>query len=114
VKLCHVITRLILGGAQENTLATVQGLAALGHDVTLVSGPSLGPEGRLLDLQSTALSRVRLIEEPHLVRSIHPWHDSAACRSLARHFQQERYDIVHTHSSKAGIVGRLAARAVPA
>ena len=48
VKVCHVITRLILGGAQENTLLTCEGLHARGHEVTLVTGPALGPEGELM------------------------------------------------------------------
>ena len=48
MKICHVITRLILGGAQENTILTCEGLHARGHQVTLITGPPLGPEGELL------------------------------------------------------------------
>ena len=47
MKIVHIITRLILGGAQENTLITCKGLAARGHNVTLITGPALGPEGEL-------------------------------------------------------------------
>jgi len=112
VKICHVITRLILGGAQENTLATVLGLAARGHDLTLVAGPTEGPEGALFELAPGLRqpARVRVILEPHLVRPLRPWHDVLAWLRLARHFRAEQYDIVHTHSSKAGVIGRLAAR----
>ena len=49
MKIVHIITRLILGGAQENTLITCKGLAARGHDVTLITGPALGPEGELFE-----------------------------------------------------------------
>ncbi len=47
MKIVHIITRLILGGAQENTLITCMLLAARGHDVSLITGPALGPEGEL-------------------------------------------------------------------
>ena len=112
MKICHVITRMILGGAQENTLATVAGLARRGHTVTLISGPEAGAEGRLLDFhpELAHCPPFTLLIEPHLVRPIHPWHDACAYRRLARHFDEQAYDIVHTHSSKAGILGRLAVR----
>ena len=49
MKIVHIITRLILGGAQENTLITCKLLAQRGHDVTLITGPALGPEGELFN-----------------------------------------------------------------
>ena len=49
MKIVHIITRLIVGGAQENTLITCKVLAQRGHDVTLVTGPALGPEGELFN-----------------------------------------------------------------
>ena len=50
MRIVHVITRLILGGAQENTLLTVEGLHhRFGDDVTLITGPAEGPEGDLFD-----------------------------------------------------------------
>ncbi|QOJ13819.1 MAG: glycosyltransferase family 4 protein [Planctomycetia bacterium] len=105
--ICHVITRLIIGGAQENTVLSCEGLRELGHRVTLISGPTRGPEGSLLE-------RVRaggyaLIEIPELIRSINPWYDVRAGRELTRLFEDLRPDVVHTHSSKAGILGRFAA-----
>lgn len=111
MKICHVITRCIVGGAQENTLATVLGLARRGHDVTLITGPSRGREGCLLDLLSVEERALfAVIEEPHLVREPHPWHDVSAYTRLRRHFLAARYDIIHSHSSKAGVLVRLAAR----
>jgi len=110
MKICHLITRMILGGAQENTLATVSGLAARGHDVTLVSGPAEEEQGALLDYATPAAGACNQVQIPQLVRNINPVRDMAAYHALARHFTAAHYDVIHTHSSKAGILGRLAAR----
>ena len=62
LKICHVITRMIVGGAQENTLLTCLGHLKKGHEVVLVTGPSPGREGRLLahvDSRSSRSSRCR-------------------------------------------------------
>jgi glycosyltransferase involved in cell wall biosynthesis len=109
MRVSHVITRLIVGGAQENTLATVRGLRLRHHlDVELISGPTFGPEG---SLESDARSiPIAFTVIPSLVRPIHPWLDLKAWRTLANHFKRTRPDIVHTHSGKAGFLGRLAAR----
>lgn len=103
----HIITRLIVGGAQENTLLSCAGLHEKGRRVTLISGPSEGPEGRLIERASSG--GYVLIEAPELVRAIRPWQDWRARRRLAAILRDLRPDIVHTHSSKAGILGRLAA-----
>jgi glycosyltransferase involved in cell wall biosynthesis len=102
----HVITRLVVGGAQENTIASVLGLHARGVDVCLVSGPETGPEG---SLQSAfdGTSLLKLV--PDLIRSVHPIRDAKAFRELTMLFQREQPHIIHTHSGKAGILGRLAA-----
>lgn len=105
---CHVITRLIVGGAQENTLLTCEGLHARGHRVTLISGPTRGPEGSLVE--RARAGGYDFIEEPDLVRAVNPWRDVRARRYLTWNFQRLRPDVVHTHSSKAGILGRFAAR----
>ena len=100
---------MILGGAQENTLLTCQGLVARGYDVRLLSGPTAGPEGELL---TEAERRGVTVEEvPDLVRPISPLKDWRACRALKRRLKELAPDVVHTHSSKAGILGRIAARA---
>ncbi len=109
MRVTHVITRLIVGGAQENTLASVLGLAAKpGFDMKLVSGPTAGPEG---SLEAWAARKpALLIIIPELVRPVHPWKDTLALRRLTRLFREQRPHIVHTHSGKAGLLGRLAAR----
>jgi glycosyltransferase involved in cell wall biosynthesis len=109
MRVTHVITRLIIGGAQENTIATVLGLQGRpGFQTNLITGPSPGPEGsleHLFDSDPGVLTRL-----PALVRPIHPWRDLQAWRQLREIFRLTRPDIVHTHSGKAGILGRLAAR----
>ena len=109
MNICHVITRMIVGGAQENTLLTIRGHLAGGHRVELATGFSPGREGKLLENADGGALTVR--EFPDLVREISPFHDLAAYFALKRYFREKRFDVVHTHCSKAGIIGRLAARA---
>jgi glycosyltransferase involved in cell wall biosynthesis len=106
-RVAHIITRLILGGAQENTLYTVIGQQR-DYDVTLVIGVDDGTEGTLRD--RAAAANVRLIVVPTLVRPIRPLTDLRALVTLVRLLRAGSYDVVHTHSSKAGILGRVAAR----
>lgn len=108
MKVCHIITRLIVGGAQENTLLTCRGLAERGHDVTLITGPDAGPEGSLLEEAREGGYRVEVLNS--LRRAIRLREDLRARRELAAMIRETGADIVHTHSSKAGILGRLAAR----
>jgi glycosyltransferase involved in cell wall biosynthesis len=113
MRVTHVITRLIVGGAQENTIASVVGLRQKpGLEVELISGPTTGPEGSLeseLELTHPASPKLLTII-PELVRPVHPWKDFLALRRLTDIFRERRPDIVHTHSGKAGILGRLAAQ----
>jgi len=109
LKIMHLSTRLILGGSQENTLLSCMGQADDGHEVVLAFGPIYGPEGSLLD-RARSHGGIRTVEVPDLVRHIAPVRD-VRCRSrLRRLIREHRPDVVHTHSSKAGILGRLAAR----
>jgi glycosyltransferase involved in cell wall biosynthesis len=109
IRICHVITRLIVGGAQENTLYTAIGQDRdPAFDVTLACGIDRGPEGDLL--QEARAAGLNVVLVPSLVRPISPHTDARALVDLFRLFRRGRYDIVHTHSSKAGIVGRVAAR----
>ena len=108
MRVTHVITRLIVGGAQENTIASVLGLQTkLGLEVDLISGPTAGPEGSLEGAFADHPGLLTIV--PELVRPLHPWKDCVAWGKLARLFHSRRPDIVHTHSGKAGILGRLAA-----
>jgi len=107
MKVVHVITRMILGGAQENTLLTCEGLHERGHEVTLITGPARGPEGELLTRARAGGYEVVVV--PPLRRAIRPGCDLRACRALRRRLAERAPDVVHTHSSKAGILGRRAA-----
>ncbi len=109
MRIAHVITRLIVGGAQENTLLSCEGQHARGHDVTLITGPALGPEGSLMDRARGRGYRVEVVDD--LRRAVSPARDGRAYRDLKRLLRDLRPDVVHTHSSKAGIVGRWAAHA---
>ncbi len=105
MRVTHVITRLIVGGAQENTLATVAGLRRIpGLEVHLISGPPTGPEGSL-EAEAQPLTVVT-----ELVRPVHPPMDWLALAKLENILREQKPDVVHTHSGKAGILGRLAAR----
>ena len=108
MRVIHVITRLIVGGAQENTVASVLGFVNhSGWETQLISGPAKGKEGSLESKFERIPDRLTLL--PELVRPIHPWKDWLARRRLAQIFRAQRPDIVHTHSGKAGFLGRLAA-----
>ena len=109
MRVTHVITRLVIGGAQENTLATIQGLRAKpGLELQLISGPAIGPEGSLEPVAAAIPGLLTVV--PELVRPVHPLKDFIALRQLERLLLEQRPDIVHTHSGKAGILGRWAAR----
>jgi glycosyltransferase involved in cell wall biosynthesis len=109
MRVTHIITRLVVGGAQENTVATVFGLRQKpGLEIHLISGPTTGPEGSL----EPAFARAPeiLIRVPELVRPVHPLKDWLALRRLAKVLRELKPDLVQTHSGKAGFLGRLAAR----
>jgi glycosyltransferase involved in cell wall biosynthesis len=111
MRVTHIITRLILGGAQENTLATVTGLRQIpGVDAHLISGTTTGPEGSLEPQARQTMGERQFLVVPELVRPIHPLKDFLALRKLERILRAQNPDIVHTHSGKAGILGRFAAK----
>ena len=103
-----MITRMIVGGAQENTLLTIKGHIEKGHEVVLVTGFSPGREGELL--KNVEMPPFPIVEIPEMVREINPMKDLKALSRLREYFKREKFDVVHTHSSKAGIIGRIAAR----
>ncbi len=108
MRIMHISTRLILGGSQENTVLSCEGQANKGHDVSLVYGPIYGPEGSHL-ARADAHGGIETIETPHLVRQLAPYKDWKCYCDLRKLIRVWKPDIVHTHSSKAGILGRLAA-----
>lgn len=108
MRVAHIITRLILGGAQENTLLSCEDLLRIyGDDVLLITGPPLGPEGSLVERGRAGGVPMEVI--PELRRAIHPWRDLVSYRKIKQILRRFRPDVVHTHSAKAGILGRMAA-----
>src|SRR5258708_4476389 len=102
MRVTHIITRLVIGGAQENTVATVLGLREKpGVDPLLLSGPTSGPEGSL-ESAFTACPQV-LTLVPSLIRPVHPVKDFRALFELRKVLRRQRPQIVHTHSGKAGV-----------
>ncbi|MCH7909798.1 MAG: glycosyltransferase family 4 protein [Candidatus Hydrogenedentes bacterium] len=108
IRVAHVITRLCTGGAQQNTFHTVRLANRERYEVDLISGPSGGPEGSIEDEIRAAGGSI--IPQPHLLRDVSPVNDLRALSQLTRLMREKRYTIVHTHTSKAGFIGRLAAR----
>src|SRR5215212_3394767 len=102
LKLAHVITELVVGGAVDNTLLSAAGMDRRRWEVHVVGGPRAWVE-------RARSSSERIYVLPSLVRAIRPGTDALALIDLSALMRRERYDVVHTHSSKAGLLGRLAA-----
>lgn len=108
MRVAHIITRMIIGGAQENTLFNCLDLMEQYHDeVLLITGPALGPEGKLLEQGRAGGLRIAFVDD--LRREIHPLRDARAWRQIKGELRQFQPDVVHTHSAKAGFLGRWAA-----
>jgi len=115
-KVTHIITRLDMGGSAQNTLLT-----ALHHDsqhykVWLIKGSTLESamtkaETKLVadQLETAKEKNIEIIDIPSLVRRISPINELRALVALYRHIRKIEPHIVHTHTSKAGLLGRLAA-----
>lgn len=104
----QVITRLIRGGAQTLVLDIASHLVRRGWPCEIATGPETGAEGSLHEEARARGLKVHIL--PDLIRREHPWHDVRAVLALYRLIRCGRFRVVHTHTSKAGFVGRLAAR----
>ncbi|MEM6854090.1 MAG: glycosyltransferase family 4 protein [Planctomycetota bacterium] len=107
MRILHVITRLILGGAQQNTVMSCKAQVEAGHEVHLVYGPIHGPEGSLLE--EAKASGATLHEIKPMVRELSPLNDWRCYQAVRKLVRELRPDIVHSHSSKAGVLVRVAA-----
>jgi glycosyltransferase involved in cell wall biosynthesis len=115
-KIMHIITRLDMGGSAQNTLLTCKKLSVK-YEMVLVHG--LSHESRMTDIEKQIVEEgikaakkqgIKVIPLSAMVRSINPVKDFWALLSLVRLIIEERPYIIHTHSSKAGLLGRLAAK----
>jgi glycosyltransferase involved in cell wall biosynthesis len=104
IKVCHIITMLELGGAQRNTLFTVGNLDRDKFVPVLISG-----RGGLLDREAKGISGLKTYFIDELTRPVSPMKDLISIFKIYKVLRVEKPDIVHTHSSKAGITGRIAA-----
>jgi glycosyltransferase involved in cell wall biosynthesis len=103
-KVLHIITHLGIGGAQDNTLLTVEKHDRTRFNVHIASYP----DGKWINRAKEATEHFHPL--PNLVHPIHPLKDAYCVLDLVKLFRKEKFDIVHTHSTKAGILGRWAAR----
>jgi len=116
IKIIHIITRMDKGGSAQNTLLTCLALSGR-YEQVLVHGLSLESqmterERRSIDsaIKEAEKKGVKPIPIPSLVRRIDPARDLSTFFSLRRLVIREKPAIVHTHTSKAGILGRCAAK----
>jgi glycosyltransferase involved in cell wall biosynthesis len=110
VRIARIMTRLNLGGPARQALASDTQLAERGHAVRLFAGKPEPGEGDLFDhFRERGLDVVRV---PGLSRGLTPLGDLRAARSLQRELAAFAPDLVHTHASKAGALGRRAARSL--
>ena len=94
MRTAHIITRLIIGGAQENTLFNVDDQHHLhGDEVCLITGPGLGPEGTLERRAAERELDIRVV--PEMRRNLHPWRDLKCYLALKRLLKEYQPEIVH-------------------
>jgi glycosyltransferase involved in cell wall biosynthesis len=108
MRILQIITRAdAIGGAHTHVRSLSSELLKRGHEVTVAVGPPQGGSfAELLDEH-----RIRRLTVPDLVRSVRPHSDLRALRQLRAAIRELQPDIIHCHSSKAGVLGRIAARA---
>jgi glycosyltransferase involved in cell wall biosynthesis len=106
LRVLHAITRLTLGGSSENTIASCVALDRAGYDCTLAASFRESDASSLVDARRRGC---RVVDLPALGREVAPLADLTALVQILRLIRRERPAIVHTHTSKAGFIGRLAA-----
>ena len=104
----HLITRLDRGGSSDCTLFQAIGTARRGHAAVVASGPSVAVSP-LLE-RARREPGVRFLTVPSLLRPLRPWRDLRALLEVARLLRRGRFDVIHLHTSKAGVLGRATAR----
>jgi glycosyltransferase involved in cell wall biosynthesis len=108
-KVLHIITHLGVGGALDNTLLTVKGLSRERYEVDLAAGVLTGDYYELWQERAEACAdKVILFRD--LQREPHPAKDKRVLQQLTDFIRERNYDIVHTHTAKAGVIGRIAAK----
>ena len=108
VQVLHIITRLDPGGSAENTVLSAERVDSSRFESTVWTGPGLEGQGPPLHYAKRLGDSLHVLH--HLVRPIQPTTDLFALADLIRGLRHFKPDIVHLHSAKAGVLGRLAVR----
>lgn len=107
IKVLNIITLFSVGGATETVVSMAEGLNKKGYDVHIATGPNIPTEGSMYETANRL--NIPVFTFDNLKRAINLVDDVKIILELSRFIKKNNYDIVHTHSSKAGVVGRLAA-----
>lgn len=107
IKILNFITVFSIGGATEHVVISSEGLKKLGYDVSVITGPNNPSEGSMFAEAESAGISVEVI--PFLKRNISLINDIRTLFFLKNYLKKNNFNIIQTHSSKAGIIGRLAA-----
>lgn len=105
IKVAHIIARMITGGADENTLFTIEGLNKEKYEIDLITGEEFDES----ILKRVNDENINIIQIKGLKWKLNFLHDPIVLLKLIKLLKKKRYDIVHTHTTKAGILGRIAA-----
>jgi glycosyltransferase involved in cell wall biosynthesis len=108
MRIVHVLTRMLRAGSEENTAETCRWQAAAGHEVLLIHGAEIDPWWN-----DNPIPGVRMIGCPTIVHQVNPVADARALTALRTIYRDLMPDVIHTHQSKAGVLGRLAADTLP-
>jgi glycosyltransferase involved in cell wall biosynthesis len=107
IKILQIITLFSIGGATETVVSMAERLIKKGYKVDIATGPHINSEGSMYDTAEE--KKLSVITFRNLRREINLLRDIAIIIQLALFIRKGNYDVVHTHSSKAGVVGRIAA-----
>lgn len=99
----HIITHLEVGGAQDNTLYTLEKINRNKFNITLAANLS----GEFLN-RAESIYDLKLIHIPSLQTKVRPLYDIISLIYLVKIIKTGQYDIIHTHSTKPGVLGRIA------
>ena len=108
IRVAHIISRMVTGGAEEDVLSTIQGLDKNRYDIDLIVGEECNKN--IFDISHE--SRFNIIQINGLKGKLNFFYDPIILIKLIILLKRNHYDIVHTHTTKTGILGRLAARIV--
>jgi len=108
IRVAHIISRMVTGGAEENTLFTIQGLDKNRYNIDLIVGEECNKD--IFNIgQKNGFNIIRI---NGLKGKLNFFYDPIILIKLVIVLKRNHYDIVHTHTTKTGILGRLAARIV--